>query len=127
MGFRAVPGLRLTGLTLVILVFIAVLIPSHQLTPAALLASLTILVFFGRITARGLPLILLVVTLTWMSYMAMPFLAGHVQMITAPFGAINANLRIPLTNKDTGTITLLAKPLQFRCATTRSSGTALPT
>lgn len=91
-GPSASPGRQLAGLTAIVIAFMVVLTPSHQLTPVALLASLAGLVLFGRILPRGLPIILGVLIAVWLSYMAVPFLRGHLNLVTEPLGALTTNI-----------------------------------
>jgi hypothetical protein len=95
-------GQKLIGLLAIVLAFIVVLTPSHQLTPIALLASVAMLVLFGRITPRGLPLILAVLIVAWISFMAVPFLKGHLGLFTEPFGSLSSNLNENVTARVRG-------------------------
>jgi hypothetical protein len=68
-----------SGLVLVCVVLIAVAVASHQLTPWMMLSSLTALVMLRRCTARGLPVITLVLLVAWLTYLAAAYLDGHLK------------------------------------------------
>jgi hypothetical protein len=72
------PGQR-SALVLVCVVLIAVSVASHQLTPWMMLSSLTALVLLRRCTARGLPVITLVLLVAWLTYLAAAYLDGHLK------------------------------------------------
>jgi hypothetical protein len=85
-----------------LVLFMAIIIPSHQLTPVALLTSAMALVLFKRIYPRGLPVIFTVLLLTWLSYMTIPYLTGHLHNFTEPLGNLGANLTQNLTARVRG-------------------------
>jgi len=72
------PGQR-SALILVCVVMIAATVGSHQLTPWMMLAGLGLLVGLRRCTARGLPVITLVLLVAWMTYLAAAYLDGHLK------------------------------------------------
>jgi hypothetical protein len=67
------------ALLLICVVLIAATVGSHQLTPWMMLASLLLLVGLRRCTARGLPLITIVLLVAWMTYLATAYLDGHLK------------------------------------------------
>jgi len=75
---HATPGQR-GALVLICVVLIAATVGSHQLTPWMMLASLGLLVGLRRCTARGLPLITIVLLVAWMTYLATGYLDGHLK------------------------------------------------
>jgi hypothetical protein len=87
---------RRTGLLAVVIVLIAAIVPSHQLTPFAALAGVTALVAFNRCQARGLPLLTAVLIGTWMIFMAAAYLAGNLGDLLSQIGqlgtAVEANV-----------------------------------
>src|SRR5919199_97054 len=91
----ATPGQRV-GLLLLVVVLYGAAVMSHQLTPFATLAAVTALAAFRRITLRGLPLLMGVMLVTWIGYMTVAYLAGHmagtVREIGAVHEAVNADL-----------------------------------
>jgi len=77
--------LAMIGLTVVL---VAAIVPSHQLTPFAMLSSLAALVAFNRTSARMLPVITAVLIGTWMVFMAASYLAGHIDVLTGHVGRL---------------------------------------
>jgi hypothetical protein len=75
----AVTPAQRAALLLICVVLIAATVGSHQLTPWMMLASLIVLVGLRRCTARGLPLITLVLLVAWMTYLATAYLDGHLK------------------------------------------------
>lgn len=88
----ATPRQRLILIAIVILAF-AVLVPSHQLSPVAVAASTIVLVVAGRITPRSLPVLMVVLIGVWLSYMAVPYLSGHLAGLVEPLGNLGTNLQ----------------------------------
>ena len=74
----ATPAQR-AALVLICVVLIAATVGSHQLTPWMMLASLLVLVGLRRCTARGLPVITIVLLVAWMTYLATAYLDGHLK------------------------------------------------
>jgi hypothetical protein len=72
----------------VAIVLIAAVVPSHQLTPFAMLSSLAALAVFNRTSARLLPVITAVLIGTWMIFMAASYLAGHIDVLTGNVGRL---------------------------------------
>jgi hypothetical protein len=89
---------RVLAATVLILAFAAI-VPSHQLTPFALLLGVALLVLFRQVTLRGLPTLMAVLIGTWISYMTVTFLAGHLGLVFDPLGlresaAVNVERRL---------------------------------
>jgi hypothetical protein len=80
------------GVMAMLILFMAVITPSHQLTPVALLTATISLVLFGRIYPRGLPVVFGVLLLTWLSYMTVPYLSGHLDNFIEPLLDLRSNL-----------------------------------
>ncbi len=85
---KSSPAQRMGLLAIVITLFV-VAVPSHQLTPFAILASVTGLIVLGRCTPRGLPIIMALVIVTWMSFMTTAYLSGHFTKLTQDIGQVN--------------------------------------
>jgi hypothetical protein len=66
-------------LVLACVILIAAAVGSHQLTPWMMFSSLLALVVLRRCTARGLPMITLVLLVAWMTYLAAAYLNGHLK------------------------------------------------
>ena len=82
-----------------VLALIVTSIVSHQLTPFAMLVQVTGLVLIGRIRTRLLPLFILVAALTWVSYMAEPFLAGNIKMLIGDLGSVNGSVNANVSGR----------------------------
>lgn len=92
---------RVGLLTLVVVLF-AIIVPGHQLTPVATIVVVTTLVLFDRLTPRGLPLLMVVLTGVWISYMTVPYLSGHIEKLTGPIGALSENVSANLGGRFRG-------------------------
>ena len=79
-----------------IVTLFAYLASSHQLMPFATSASLITLLMLNRISLRAIPVLFGVMTVTWVSYMTVPFLSGHLGGLIEQVGSvtetINANV-----------------------------------
>jgi hypothetical protein len=76
---EAVSPAQRSALVLVCIVLIAVMVATHQLTPWMMLSSLIALVGLRRCTARGLPVITIVLLVAWLTYLAAAYLDGHLK------------------------------------------------
>lgn len=95
------PGQRLLLLSMVLLILTA-MVASHQLTPFAALAAISLLVLFNRCTVLTLPLILGVMICTWVFYVATPYVYGHIEHITEPMGSVTTNIDANLADRFRG-------------------------
>jgi hypothetical protein len=86
------PPRRQAGLMIAIVVIFAFVAFAHQLTPFFTVAALLALAAFNRITLRGLPILLGVVAVVWVSYMTVPFLSGHLAQLVQDFGQIGKSV-----------------------------------
>jgi hypothetical protein len=80
------------GMVAIALLVFAAIVPSHQLTPFAVLPGIAGLVLARRCSARGLPVTMAVMLGTWISFMTVAYLAGHVQAIVGEVGDVHASL-----------------------------------
>jgi hypothetical protein len=87
------------GLMAIVIVLFTVSVISHQLTPFFILAAVTLLVVCDRLAPRGLPVLLAVMTATWISFMTVPFLAGHLSLVTGGIGQVNQNVGANVTQR----------------------------
>ncbi len=71
------------GLVLVLVLLAGVVVASHQLTPFALLGATSVLVVTRQTQLRGYPLLVAILLGTWLSYMTLGFLAGHISSLLA--------------------------------------------
>lgn len=86
----------------ILLIMMAAMVASHQLTPFAALAAISLLVLFNRCTVLTLPLILGVMICTWVFYVATPYVHGHIEHITGPMGSVATNLDANLNERFRG-------------------------
>jgi len=82
---------RRGGLLLMIILLFAVIASSHQLTPFMTILEVLGLVVFQRCRVRNLPLLLTVITVTWIVNMAVAFLNGNFNWIIQSIGHMDAN------------------------------------
>jgi len=75
----AVHPLQRSALLLVTVVLVGAVVAAHQLTPWMIFGSLVALVLFRRSSATGLPGIVFLLLLAWLSYMAAAYLGGHLK------------------------------------------------
>jgi hypothetical protein len=68
----------------------AAVVSMHQLTPFALLASVTALVLFVGCTARLLPVLVAALIAGWTAFMTIGFMAGNLQAVLAGVGDVGA-------------------------------------
>ncbi|MEA2359685.1 MAG: hypothetical protein QOI62_2945 [Solirubrobacteraceae bacterium] len=80
------------GLVAIVLVLFAAMVPSHQLTPFALLSAVTALVVARRCSARGLPVAMSVVLGAFLSYLAVGYLSGHTQQLFGEVGQLDSTV-----------------------------------
>ena len=80
------------GLLLIMLALFVAAVSSHMLTPFFIVAAVAALVVFNRVSLTGLPVIMLVVIGLWLSYMAVNFLSGHLDMVTEGLGDVSRNV-----------------------------------
>ena len=104
-------------LMVVTLVITAFAIPSHQLTPFATVAALAALLLSRRLVARGLPVIITVMTGTWVVLMATDYLTGHQKNVTGGIGDIGGTLTNNVEARITGNLPRLLV-LDLRLLTT---------
>jgi hypothetical protein len=63
-------------------------VSGHQLTPFGALVSVTALVVFNRCTARGLPLLMALAIVAWLTFMAHAYVSGHFATLISSAGDI---------------------------------------
>ncbi len=90
------------GLLALILVMFGALSASHQLSPFAVVGVVMVLVVLGRITLSGLPAAMIVVLGTWLSYMTVTYLQGHVSDMIARIGSVDTTVAANLTDRFRG-------------------------
>lgn len=95
------PGLR-TALMGFLLVLFLVTAATHQLTPFVMVGTAAALVLVHRCVARGLPLILLLILLGWISYMTAPYWTGHLGQLIAGVGDLGGTLSSGVQERTAG-------------------------
>jgi hypothetical protein len=96
---RAQPK-TLVGLAAFIVLAAAAIVSSHQLTPLILLLAIGALAFSRQAVLPGLPLLLAVMTVAWITLMARPFLEGNLYWIVDSIGSPSGNANETLLNLD---------------------------
>lgn len=93
-----------TRAALVVVCFVAVLtvVISHQLTPFAVLASVTALVVLRRTSFRALPAIVVVLTLAWVVFAAGTYLNGHIDALKEQVGQVGATVSSSVGSRVSG-------------------------
>ncbi len=89
---RTSTPMQRAGLLLLIVLMVAALIPTHQLTPFAIAGVLLALIVTNRITPRYLPIIIGVLAFTWLSFAAILYLKGNVDKLVGPLGQVTDNV-----------------------------------
>ena len=85
------PAERVVLLAVIVGLFAAATV-SHQLTPFAMLMSAGGLVLARRCTLSGLPVLLGVILVAWISYMTYPYWSGHLSVIVGSVGDVNGTV-----------------------------------
>ena len=85
------PAERVVLLAVIVGLFAAATV-SHQLTPFAMLMSAGGLVLARRCTLPGLPVLLGVILVAWISYMTYPYWSGHLSVIVGSVGDVNGTV-----------------------------------
>jgi hypothetical protein len=103
---------QLVGLVLLLVGLAAAVASSHQLSPFMLVGALTVLWIVDRRDIRLLPIIVLVLTLAWISWGAYDYWIGHFASITKDVGnvggVVGAGTSKRLANGSAGHRTVLA-------------------
>jgi len=94
--------LQRAGLLAMILVMFGALCASHQLSPFALVAVGVVLALLGRISVSGLPAVMVVILGTWLSYMTVTYLQGHLSDMIARIGSVDETVAANLTDRFRG-------------------------
>lgn len=87
------------GLVAIVLILFTVVASSHQLTPFFTLGAIMALVVFNRCSLRGLPVLLGVILVTWLSYMAVTYMAGHFAHVTGHVGEVGTSVGANVTKR----------------------------
>jgi hypothetical protein len=87
---------------LLVLLLCATLVPSHQLTPFALLTVVTAFVLVRRCTLLSLPFLLLILIVLWDGYVALPYISGHAHAIFGSVGDVQSAASANIANRVAG-------------------------
>jgi len=94
---------RLMGLMFAVVLVFGAMVPSHQLTPFATVAAVLALTASRQSTARGLPTVMIVLLVAWISFMTTAFLAGHLGTVAGGVGQVDENVTANVGNRLHGT------------------------
>ncbi len=95
-------GQRAVLLLLLIAIFAASTV-SHQLSPAFILVACAGLVLVGRCTPRGLPILLGVLLVGWVSYETVSYWSGHISTIFGGVGGLRGTVSSSVGHRLIGT------------------------
>jgi hypothetical protein len=96
------PSARRAGLMAVVIVLFASAVPSHQLTPFAILVGVSALVIVRRCSARGLPFLMVVMLAAWITFLSAAYLAGHLSILSGHVGQVDSIAAANVANRLTG-------------------------
>ena len=102
-GAASGPGQR-AGLIGIIAAMGFVIAASHQATSLIVVLSVAALVLFRRCSARGLPILLALLVLAWISFMATAYMSRSFQGVAQSVGNIDQNVGQNLTNRIGGNL-----------------------
>lgn len=80
------------ALMLFLIAAFAAVVPSHQLSPVAMLGSVAALVICNRCTFRTLPVVMAGMILLWLTSKASGYMAGHTEHVAGQVGAVGASV-----------------------------------
>lgn len=95
----AAPSPKRTTLLIILGVIFAFDVFSHPLTPFFVIASVTALVILRRCGPWWLPLLMGIMTASWILIMAQPFLVGHADMVLGNVGQVNSTVTTSVTSR----------------------------
>lgn len=95
------PRQKILPILLIVVGVFLVVATSHQLTPFISVLSLGALTLFSRNRLSVLPLLMAVVTVTWLVYGAAPFIRVEMRELITSFGKVSENFDDTLTNLST--------------------------
>ncbi len=86
------------GLTVILIIVFVAITTSHQLTPFMAITALIALTIFPVFSGKRVPLLFIILTVTWIVYMATAFLNGNLPMMISSIGSLLGNLNGNLVN-----------------------------
>ena len=93
---------RRAALMAIVLVMFTAAVPSHQLTPFAILFGTGALVLARRCSARGLPFLMMVMIAAWMTFMSAAYLSGHLSILSGHVGQVDSIAAANVADRLTG-------------------------
>jgi hypothetical protein len=87
------------GVMAIVITVLAAMVPTHQLTPFAVLVGIGALTVLGYSQARSLPTLLAVLIGVWVSFMAISYLSGHLGVLAGGVGALGKTLDANVGNR----------------------------
>jgi hypothetical protein len=87
------------GVMAAVIVVLAAIVPTHQLTPFAALVGIGTLTALGYSRAHALPALLAVLIGGWMSFMAISYLSGHLDVLAGGIGSLGKTLDANVGNR----------------------------
>lgn len=90
------------GVMAIVITVLAAMVPTHQLTPFAVLVGIVALTVLGYSQARSLPTLLAVLIGGWVSFMAISYLSGHLGVLAGGVGALGKTLDANVGNRIQG-------------------------
>jgi hypothetical protein len=78
------------GYAAVVMLLAAWTVPSHQLTPFALILALGVLVLLGLTNLSRTPLLIALLTFAWLAFAAVTYLQGHLEGVFGSLGRLDA-------------------------------------
>ena len=94
----AASGQRVGVFLLAVGIYIAI-VAGHQLTPFAVALSVTGLVLLARLETRTLPVVMVLITGAWLTYIATAYLAGNIHSLTGSVGSLGGNFDQTVTGR----------------------------
>jgi hypothetical protein len=95
------PGQRMGLMAIAVAVFVTD-VSGHQLTPFGALLSVTALVVFNRCTARGLPVLMALAIVAWLTFMAYAYVSGHFANVVSSAGDITQSASVNVVSRVQG-------------------------
>jgi O-antigen/teichoic acid export membrane protein len=96
---QRVPVEEKVALLLLVLLMFTVIVASHQLTPVLTTAACVALLLAGRLSLRGLPVIMTVIFVGYVSFMAAAYWSGHLDLILGGIGQLADNVSSSVTDR----------------------------
>lgn len=90
------------ALVLVGALLVVATVPTHQLTPFAMIVMILPLALLGRCSYAGLPLLLIVATAGWLAFAAAPYLEGHIDALKGEIGQVGGTLSASVADRVAG-------------------------